>query len=44
MDRFLDIFVVALLVWLIGHSFINAFFVKKGELIDTMVNNQKGDE
>lgn len=42
---FFGIIIVAFLVWLIGHSFIESFFDHKEEIIERMLDNdEKGEE
>ena len=35
--------VVGFIVWLIGHSFIGAFFSKKEEMINRMIDNKESE-
>lgn len=43
-DVFFWVCIIAFLVWLIGHSFIDSFFNHKEEIIERMIDNEKGEE
>lgn len=35
--------ITAVLIWLVGHSFIDSIFAHKEELIDRMLENEEGE-
>lgn len=43
MDYLIEIIMIAVFVYFIGHSFIDTFFEKKEEMINRMMNQEEGE-